>query len=217
MEQNTKEKKVFIKKCLKWIILCICLVGFIAFTEAIFHTKIIKFDTAGYKFISTYLISDFATPIARVVTNFGGAYFLILISMILALIIKNRRIGLTVIANLGIIGMINLILKNILQRPRPTEYRLIYESGYSFPSGHSMASMAFYGFLIYLIYKYVKSRKVKWSLIILLTILIITIGVSRIYLGVHYTSDVIAGFLASLMYLILYTSLINRSILQEKK
>lgn len=217
MEQNTKEKRVFIKKCLKWIILCICLVGFIAFTEAIFHTKIIKFDTAGYKFISTYLISDFATPIARVVTNFGGAYFLILISMILALIIKNRKIGLTVIANLGIIGMINLILKNILQRPRPTEYRLIYESGYSFPSGHSMASMAFYGFLIYLIYKYVKSRKVKWSLIILLTILIITIGVSRIYLGVHYTSDVIAGFLASLMYLILYTSLINRYILQEKK
>lgn len=217
MEQDTKEKKIFIRKYLKWIILCICLVGFIAFTEAIFHTEIVKFDTAGYKFISTYLISDFTTPIAKVITNFGGAYFLILIATVLLLAIRNKRIGLAIVTNLGIVGGINLILKNILQRPRPTEYQLIHESGYSFPSGHSMASMAFYGFLIYLIYKYVQNKKVKWILIILLTTLIITIGTSRIYLGVHYTSDVIAGFLASLIYLILYTSIINKYILLKEE
>lgn len=112
--------------------------------------------------------------------------------------------------NLIIVSVLNVVLKDILQRPRPTEYRIINESGYSFPSGHSMISMAFYGFIIYLTYKYVKNKYIKWGLITLLSILIITIGISRIYLGVHYTSDVLAGFLISISYLILYTNIINK-------
>ena len=108
-----------------------------------------------------------------------------------------------------------ILLKNILQRPRPTEYRIIEETGYSFPSGHSMVSMAFYGYLIYLIYKYVKNKYIKWTLIVLLSILICSIGISRIYLGVHYTSDVLGGFLISLSYLIVYTLIVNRYLLED--
>ena len=111
--------------------------------------------------------------------------------------------------NLILQSLLNVLLKNILQRPRPTEYRIIDESGYSFPSGHSMASMAFYGFLIYLIYKNIENKKIKYIAISMLSILIVAIGISRIYLGVHYTSDVIAGFLVSIFYLILYTSIIS--------
>ena len=107
---------------------------------------------------------------------------------------------------------LNLLLKNIVQRPRPNEFRLIDETGYSFPSGHSMVSMAFYGFLIYLIYKFVKSKRLKWILIIILSALIITIGISRIYLGVHYTSDVLAGFTISVSYLVIYTSIVKKFI-----
>ena len=88
--------------------------------------------------------------------------------------------------------------------------------GYSFPSGHSMISAAFYGFLIYLIYKKVKNKKLKITLIIVLSILIVSIGISRIYLGVHYTSDVLGGFLLSISYLILYTNIVN-SIVDSKK
>ena len=98
----------------------------------------------------------------------------------------------------------NYTLKQIFQRPRPIEYRIINESGYSLPSGHSMISMAFYGYLIYLIYKNVKNEHLKRCLILFLSILIISIGISRIYLGVHYTSDVLAGFLAAISYLIIY-------------
>lgn len=89
--------------------------------------------------------------------------------------------------------------------------------GYSFPSGHSMISAAFYGFLIYLIYKKVKNKKLKITLIIVLSILIVSIGISRIYLGVHYTSDVLAGFTVSVSYLIIYTSIVKKIILEREK
>lgn len=80
-----------------------------------------------------------------------------------------------------------------------------------------MVSMAFYGFLIYLIYKNIKNKKVKWSLNCILSILIVTIGISRIYLGVHYTSDVLAGYLVAIFYLILYTNFISKYILEREK
>ena len=212
-----KEKiKEFIIKNLKWIILFICLIGFLALAEDVFNKEIMNGDIIGYKFISTYLISDFATPIAKFITNFGGAIFLISTAIILFVVIKNKKIGITIISNLGIITILNQLLKRLLQRPRPEEFRIINESGYSFPSGHSMISMAFYGYLIYLIYKYIKNKYLKWSLITILGILIVSIGISRIYLGVHYTSDVLAGFLISISYLIVYISIVNKLEVQRR-
>ena len=212
MKEKSKE---FIIKNLKWIILFVCLIGFLALAEDVFHKEIMKGDIIGYKIISTFLISDFTTPIAKFITNFGGAIFLIILTITLFILIKNKKIGLSIILNLIVITGLNQILKYILQRPRPTEYRLIEETGFSFPSGHSMVSMAFYGYLIYLIYKYVKNKYIKWGFITLLSILIVSIGTSRIYLGVHYTSDVLGGFLISLSYLIVYTLIVNRYLLED--
>ena len=212
MKEKSKE---FIIKTLKWIILLICLIVFLALAEDVFHKEIMKGDIIGYKIISTFLISDFTTPIAKFITNFGGAIFLIILTITLFILIKNKKIGLSIILNLIVITGLNQILKYILQRPRPTEYRLIEETGFSFPSGHSMVSMAFYGYLIYLIYKYVKNKDLKWISIVLLSILICSIGISRIYLGVHYTSDVLGGFLISLSYLIVYTLIVNRYLLED--
>lgn len=204
------------KKNLKWIILFLCIIGFLALAEDVFSKEIMKGDIIGYNLISKYLISDFATPIAKVITNFGGAICILFITVISILFIKDKRIGFSIGLNIMIVTGLNLLLKNILQRPRPTGYRIIDETGYSFPSGHSMGSMAFYGFIIYLIYKYVKNKKIKWVLICALTILIGMIGISRIYLGVHYTSDVLAGFLISISYLILYISIIDKHILEKE-
>ena len=215
MKEEKMKIKEFIEKNLKWIILFLCLVGFLALAEDVFHKEIMNGDIIGYKLISTFLISDFATPIAKFITNFGGAIFLIVLTIVLFILIKNRKIGLSIFSNLVIITVLNQLLKNILQRPRPTEYRIIEETGYSFPSGHSMISMAFYGYLIYLIYKYVKSKYVKWTSIVLFSILICSIGISRIYLGVHYTSDVLGGFLISISYLVIYISAVNKFLIEK--
>ena len=206
-----KEKvKEFITKNLKWIILFICLIGFLAIAEDVFNKEIMSGDIIGYKLVSTFLISDFATPIAKFITNFGGAIFLITLTIGLLVLIKNKKIGISIFSNLVIVTILNQLLKAILQRPRPTEYRIVEETGYSFPSGHSMVSMAFYGYLIYLIYKYVKNKYIKWISIVLLSILVCSIGISRIYLGVHYTSDVLGGFLISMSYLVIYISAVNK-------
>ena len=212
MKEDWKE---LIKKNLKWVVLFICLVGFLALAEDVFNKEIMNGDIIGYKLISTFLISDFVTPIAKFITNFGGAIFLSIATVMLFLLIKNKKIGLSIISNIVIITILNQLLKRILQRPRPTEFRIVEETGYSFPSGHSMVSMAFYGYLIYLIYRYIKNKYIKWSLIVLLSILICLIGISRIYLGVHYTSDVLGGFLLSISYLVVYISLIKKILSEE--
>ena len=211
-----KEKiKDFIIKNLRWILLFICLIGFFAIAEDVFNKEIMQGDIIGYKLISTFLISEIATPIAKFITNFGGAIFIITLMITLFILIKDKKIGLSIFLNLVIATTLNQLLKRILQRPRPTEYRIIEETGYSFPSGHSMVSMAFYGYLIYLIYKYVENKYIKWTLIVLLSILICSIGISRIYLGVHYTSDVLGGFLASISYLVIYISAVNKFLFVE--
>ena len=213
-----KEKmKEFIIKNLKWIILFICLIGFLALAEDVFNKEIMNGDIVGYNIVSKFLISDFTTPIAKFITNFGGAIFLIVLTIALFILIKNKKIGFSVFSNLVIITVLNQLLKRILQRPRPTEFRIIEETGYSFPSGHSMVSMAFYGYLIYLIYKYVKNKYIKWISITLLSILICSIGISRIYLGVHYTSDVLGGFLVSISYLVIYISATNKFLIEKDK
>lgn len=210
-QENEKFKQRLIKNA-KWIVLIITLLGFIILSNLAYNKRILQNDIMNPKFISSYI-----TLIAMFITNLGSATILIIISMILLLAIKDKKIGLAICLNLAIEASLNALLKNIIQRPRPSGIRLIIESGYSFPSGHSMASMAFYGFLIYLIYKYVKNKKIKWTLISILSILIATIGLSRIYLGVHYISDVLGGFLISISYLIVYTSLIDKFVLKTHK
>ena len=209
-----KLKKVIVNNY-KLIICFICLILFIAIAEDVFNHEIMKGDIVGYNFVAKYLIHDSLTPIVKLITWFGSATCIVPLTVILFILIKNRKTGLVIGINLVIVTLLNQLLKFILQRPRPTDFRIIDESGYSFPSGHSMVSMAFYGFLIYLIYKNVKNKYLKVVLISFLSLLIVMIGISRIYLGVHYTSDVLAGFLLSISYIILYIKFVNKFVLDS--
>ena len=153
-EKNGRKKmkqriKIFLRRNLKWIILLICSIGFLKIVWDIFSKEIMRADIIGYGLISKYLMTENTTKIAIFITNFGGVYLIIILTLASLIMVKNRKIGGLVTLNLIISILLNVILKNILQRERPTEYRLIEETGYSFPSGHSMVSMAFSGFIIY--------------------------------------------------------------------
>ena len=120
---------------------------------------------------------------------------------------KNKFIGIRLGINLFLVSMLNLLLKNIFLIPRPDTLTLISENGFSYPSGHAMTSLAFYGFLIYLVYQKMKPSILKKMIILLFILLIFLIGFSRIYLGVHHFSDILGGYLISLAYFILFIKL----------
>ena len=111
--------------------------------------------------------------------------------------------------NLTCAFLTNETAKNIFERSRPIGINLIEETGLSFPSGHSMVGLAFYGFIIYLIYKLISNKRKKQLFTIILSIIILLIGFSRIYLGVHYFTDVIGGFLLGIIYLTIYINIIK--------
>lgn len=212
----TEKLKKIIKKDYKWIILFLCVILFLAILEDVFEYETLALDTSVYTIVVEKMRNPILTDILKIITNLGNAFVLITITILSLIILKNKKIGLCITLNLALSTLLNVLLKNIIQRPRPEGYRLIEETGFSFPSGHSMVNTAFYGLLIYLIIKNVKNKKLKYALSILISILILAIGFSRIYLGVHYTSDVLAGFLISVAYLIVFTTILHDILKIEK-
>lgn len=150
------------------------------------------------------LISNSMTNIMQFITFFSDPIWCILLSCLMILFVKNKKISKAFLLNLILVFLLNYVLKILFSRNRPADINLIVETGFSFPSGHAMMSLGIYGFLIYLL---LLSDKNKISKIIgtcFLILLIFLIGISRIYLGVHYATDVIAGFIISASYLLLF-------------
>lgn len=203
--------KTRIEKSIRWAILLLSLIILIYIVRSLLQKDIANFDNAVYSFVASF-ISEPLTDIALVITTLGSAYVILPLCLILIIVFWKKIEATAISINLIISFLANQILKRIVARPRPTEYRIVEELGYSFPSGHSMVGMAFYGLLIYFIYRKVKNPYIKWTSCILLTILIFLIGLSRVYLGVHYASDVIAGFCISAAYLALFTQVIAHKI-----
>ncbi len=172
-----------------------------------------------FVFINVFIIDNnyidnffaFSSKYAKVfsfITRIGDWYSFIVITL-LVLVFFNKKYFKYIGINLAVITVINQLLKIIIRRSRPVA-SLIKTSGYSFPSGHAMVSMAYYGFIIYLVLKSNIKNKYKCFLIVLLSAIILLIGFSRIYLSVHYLTDVIAGFSISIIYLTLFTYLLER-------
>ena len=175
-------------------------------TIKIILNKELFIDKMAYNLIVEKLRTPTMTSFMKCVTKLGDTKTMIITSIIASIIffIKEKRKDIATIipASLLVITSFNSFLKILIRRPRPIGYRLINITGFSFPSGHSVASMAFYGLLIYLVYRLVKNKVLRNILITISAILILLIGLSRIYLGVHYFSDVIMGYSLSLIYLL---------------
>lgn len=199
-----------IKKNIKWIFLILASILFILLLQDALQTEIMSFDDFFHYHLVVNLRNDFLTQIMKSITFLASPLFLIIITIVVLIYFNDKRKNTRLIFNLGFVTIINQLLKHVIKRSRPIGYRLIEETGFSFPSGHSMVSLAFYGYFIYLIWKSHISKKYKILFSFLLSILILAIGLSRIYLGVHYASDVFAGMSLSLIYLIIYTTFLNK-------
>ena len=169
---------------------------FILNTVLVITNNISIFDKTIYKFIIGFR-NDFTDAIFITLTQFGNTYIIIMVIIGLLILFDKKNQIYLAIETISIMG-INQLLKRIIRRIRPNHLRLITQGGYSYPSGHAMISVAIYGYFLYYIKKNIKNKKLKNILIILLYALIIGIGLSRIYVGVHYPSDILGGYLIGL-------------------
>lgn len=201
MLEKIKKYKIPIIIILTLIILII--------TLRVITTEELIIDTMAYNLFVEKLRSPNLNKVMLLVATLSNTPVTVIFIIVLLILIKDKKIALTIPANLLLITIINQILKLIIQRPRPIGYRLIEIGEYSFPSGHAMTSMALYGFLIYLSYKLIKNKNLKIFFITACILIIIIIGISRIYLGVHYCSDVLAGWSISIIYLIIYINILK--------
>lgn len=206
------------KNNFKWIIVGILIFLFAMIAIIMKLDKIHIYDDFVYGPISK-CINPTMTKIVTVITNLANPIVIVVLALIFSCIMgivkKDKKTALVFCLNLVIVALFNLLLKNIFVRTRPELINIITESGYSFPSGHSSIAVAFYGYLIYLINKESNNKIIKIVGTILLSILIILIGLSRVYLGVHYASDVTAAFMIYLAYLITYIHVTNNIIFKK--
>lgn len=203
-----------IKKYGKWVICGIGIVIFITMVVLLLTGNVTSLDNSIYNTIISSK-SDAMTMFMTIITMMCDTEFIIVATLLLVLLIKNKKMGGMIASNVVLCSIINTIIKHIFLRPRPVGIKLIEQGGYSFPSGHSMMAVAFYGLLIYIIWN-TKWRNV-WKIFTttLLVILILLIGISRIYVGVHFASDVIAGLSISLSYLIIFIELLYKRVIKK--
>ena len=177
--------------------------------------SIINIDKILASFIPT-IRTESLTKIFTYITYFGTSQVVIafLVAVIFILII-NQKIRYTIPLLISTIGAFVLVYisKIAFHRPRP-DIAIYYEPSYSFPSGHATIAVALYGFVAYLIIHFLKSTKQKLNTLFFALIFILLIGISRIYLGEHYLSDVYSGYLLGTLWLIIGIAITK--VLEEK-
>ena len=140
------------------------------------------------------------------IITYSGGYILVgglaFLSALSFYVHKHATNALALLISVGGAGVTVFLLKEIFYRTRPLLESVYIESSSSFPSGHATMAMAFYGFILYTIWKHYKHH-LKNPFIIFLSLLIPLIGLSRLYLGVHYLSDVLVGYAIGFIWILI--------------
>lgn len=202
------------------VLFAISLVGFIWIAKYVFLDDKTAFDDAAFEYLRQ-TVSDRTTAVMNFFTLLGKHQFLIPAHIVLIgwfLFIRRHRWYSIKVPVIGVSsGLIMLFLKDIFQRERPLIPLLEPVGGLSFPSGHALCSMTFFGLLIYFTWRHVKNPALKYGLTFLLALTILMIGFSRVYLRVHHASDVLAGFAFGLIWLVLSLKLLGMMENQARK
>ena len=185
------------------ILFVVALNGFVEITDELAENELTGIDKSVTEYIISFR-SEALTNYFTFATDLGDRYAYIVITVFLAgyYFFKQRswKFILQTTLVLLLATFSNIVLKRVFNRARPTLDHLVTVNTLSYPSGHSMSAMAFYGFLIYLCLRYNMRTWLKVVLVFVLVITILSIGISRIYLGVHFPTDVAAGFVGGLIW-----------------
>lgn len=187
---------------LGFIITAICLVIFGAIAEDVLDNEILSFDTVVINWFHSFQNLD---SIMFWITQSGSVESISVFSLLTIYYLQRYKKGLIDISffilTVGGGALLNYVLKLSFHRSRPSINDFIDAVGFSFPSGHAMGSMIFYGAVSYFILRSQRNKRMKFIFTLLSIAFILMIGISRIYLNAHYPSDVIAGYLAGFSWL----------------
>ncbi|MFB9325686.1 phosphatase PAP2 family protein [Paenibacillus aurantiacus] len=196
-----------------WVYLILAAAGFEGLAMLVSREKLMRFDLAVIDFIQG-MESPGLTSFAKTLTTIGSSKVVIPLVLgtaaMLFVVLKHRKELYLLIGGMFGSTLLNEGLKRLYERARPDIHRIIEETGYSFPSGHSMAAFTFYGLLTYLLWRHMPSKRWRGVLIAFSVCMIGCIGISRIYLGVHYPSDVLGGYWVSACWLAMCVKLFRR-------
>ncbi|MEO5949493.1 MAG: phosphatase PAP2 family protein [Candidatus Saccharimonas sp.] len=181
---------------LLFIVFWVPVIVFLKLAGEVIEKEPIAFDTVIINWLHAHA-NPFLDSFFLVFTNIGGVIGIVTITILLVTYLlykKQRRNSLLLVAGVGGAAVANLILKALFQRDRPSLFDpSVVETSFSFPSGHAMASSALI-LCVILIFWHTKWR---WLVTLIGAIVVLAISVSRLYLGVHYPTDIIAGWCAS--------------------
>ncbi|MBK5192887.1 MAG: phosphatase PAP2 family protein [Flavobacteriaceae bacterium] len=202
-DQYNHKLPYFISILLALIIVVAGIKIFLELTESLQSKFLSQYDSKITDFIISFRSPEL-NKILQFITNIGDIYGYLAVGLISSIAFylkfKNWRFVIQMIFVLGISALSNLALKQTINRPRPDVEHLVSVATLSYPSGHAMSAISFYGFLIYLCYGFKMNKWIKLGMILFFTLLIFSIGISRIYLGVHFPSDIAGGFIAGLIW-----------------
>lgn len=189
-----------------YIITAICLSGFFTMLWLVQTGNAASIDDPVQEVIYS-MRSSWLTPVMKIITYMGNWQTITAICLILLAFSKTRvTYGVPLSIGAIFVSLVNKGIKAIVSRMRPDQAMfLIEQGGWSFPSGHSITSMFFFGMLIWLIRRNVQNRRLANILTMLLAIPMILVGVSRVYLGVHYPTDVLAGWCLGIIAIALFS------------
>lgn len=197
------------------VALIIVIVGinlFIELTDTLESQMLTDWDNNVTDFVLSYR-NPTLTKYFMFVTDVGDLYgYLIVLGIFFGVsffVFKRWKYVLQITLVLALASISNVILKRFIDRARPSIEHLVSVETLSYPSGHAMSAMAFYGFLIYLFTQFKMNKYLRVLSITLLAFLLLSIGVSRIYLGVHFPSDIAGGFIAGFIWVIFCILLFN--------
>ena len=197
---------------LSFVVFVVGINAFTGLTEQLSTSALKEFDRRVTEFVISFRTPEL-NQFFQFITDMGDVYAYIVASTLAAIFfffkLRNKKFIFQLLGILILSALSNMALKRAIDRARPTIEHLVVVKTLSYPSGHAMSAMAFYGFLIYLVFRIKMHILLRIFLTLLFSFLILSIGMSRIYLGVHFPSDVLGGFIAGLLWVLFCIVLFN--------